>query len=83
MRGLFLAEGTGLWLGKRWGEWLTVIITSSLVPIEVFEMYRHFSMVKTVVLVLNLAVVAYLIYHIHTQPEDASREAPKRPAGAD
>ena len=28
--GLFLAEGTGLWLRKRWGEWLTVIITSSL-----------------------------------------------------
>jgi len=35
--GLFLAEGTGLWLRKRWGEWLTVIITSSLVPIEIYE----------------------------------------------
>ena len=29
---LFFAEGTGLWLEKRWGEWLTVIITGSLVP---------------------------------------------------
>src|SRR5579862_5292536 len=27
---LFLAEGTGLWLEKRWGEWLTIIITGSL-----------------------------------------------------
>ncbi len=67
--GLFLAEGTGLWLRKRWGEWLTVIITSSLVPIEVYEMYQHFSVVKVIVLVLNLAVVAYLVYHIRTQPK--------------
>jgi uncharacterized membrane protein (DUF2068 family) len=32
--GLFLTEGIGLWFGKRWAEWLTVIITSSLIPIE-------------------------------------------------
>ena len=62
--GLFLAEGTGLWLRKRWGEWLTVIITSSLVPIEVYEIYRHFSPVKVGVLVVNVAIVLYLIYHM-------------------
>jgi uncharacterized membrane protein (DUF2068 family) len=67
--GLFLAEGTGLWLRKRWGEWLTVIITSSLVPIEIYEMFRHFSIIKVVVLLLNLAIVGYLIYHIRTQPQ--------------
>lgn len=65
--GLFLAEGTGLWRRKRWGEWLTVIITSSLVPLEIYEMHRHFSMVKVLVLVANLAIVGYLIYHIGTQ----------------
>lgn len=62
--GLFLAEGTGLWLRKRWGEWLTVIITSSLVPVEVYEIYRHFSDAKVVVLALNVAIVLYLIYHM-------------------
>ncbi|HKR32125.1 MAG TPA: DUF2127 domain-containing protein, partial [Terriglobales bacterium] len=31
--GLFLTEGVGLWLLKRWAEWLTVIITSSLIPV--------------------------------------------------
>jgi uncharacterized membrane protein (DUF2068 family) len=56
--GLFLAEGTGLWLRKRWGEWLTVIITGSLLPVEVYEIYRHLSAVKVMVLVVNLAVVA-------------------------
>ena len=64
--GLFLTEGTGLWLGKRWGEWFTVIVTSSLVPLEIYEIYRHFSYAKVVVLALNIAIVFYLIYHMRT-----------------
>jgi uncharacterized membrane protein (DUF2068 family) len=64
--GLFLAEGTGLWLRKRWGEWLTVIITGSLVPLEIYEIYRRFSYAKVVVLVVNVAIVVYLIYHMRT-----------------
>src|SRR5690349_11895421 len=32
--GLFLTEGLGLWRLKRWAQWLTVLITSSLVPLE-------------------------------------------------
>ena len=65
--GLFLAEGTGLWLRKRWGEWLTVIITSSLVPVEIYEIYRHFSYAKVGVLVLNVAIVIYLIWHMRSR----------------
>ena len=62
--GLFLAEGTGLWRRKRWGEWLTVIITSSLVPVEVYEIHRHPSLAKVAVLALNVAIVGYLIWHM-------------------
>jgi uncharacterized membrane protein (DUF2068 family) len=61
---LFLAEGTGLWMRKLWGEWLTVIITGSLVPLEIYEIYRHPSWVKAGVLVINLAIVGYLISRI-------------------
>jgi uncharacterized membrane protein (DUF2068 family) len=67
--GLFLAEGTGLWLRKRWGEWLTIIITSSLVPVEIFEIHRHPSWVKVGVLVVNVAIVVYLIYHIRKRTD--------------
>jgi uncharacterized membrane protein (DUF2068 family) len=65
--GLFLAEGTGLWLEKRWGEWLTVIITSTLVPVEIYEIYRHPSVVKVSVLVINVAIVGYLIWRIRSK----------------
>ena len=62
--GLFLIEGVGLWMLKRWGEWFTVIITSSLVPIEAFEVCRRPTVIKVLVLLINLAVVAYLVYRI-------------------
>ena len=65
--GLFLAEGTGLWLQKRWGEWLTVIITSSLVPVEVYEIWRHASWMKVAVLGINLGIVGYLINRIRRE----------------
>jgi uncharacterized membrane protein (DUF2068 family) len=61
---LFLVEGTGLWLQKRWGEWLTVIITSSLVPVELYEIYRHPTALKFAVLAVNAGIVAYLIAHM-------------------
>jgi uncharacterized membrane protein (DUF2068 family) len=64
--GLFLIEGTGLWLQRRWGEWATVVITGLLVPVEVYEIHRHPSIVKALVLVVNVAVVLYLIHRIRT-----------------
>ena len=66
--GLFLTEGVGLWLLKRWAEWLTVIITSSLLPIEIYEIHRHVTPAKITALAINLAIVAYLIYRIRGTP---------------
>jgi len=62
--GLFVVEGTGLWLQRRWGEWVTVVITGMLIPVEVYEICRHPSAVKFVLLIVNVAVVGYLIYRI-------------------
>ena len=67
--GLFFTEGTGLWRRKLWGEWLTVIITSTLVPLEIYEIYRHPTWVRIAVLVLNVAIVGYLIYRIRIEKE--------------
>jgi uncharacterized membrane protein (DUF2068 family) len=58
---LFLTEGIGLWFQKRWAEWLTVIVTGSLIPIEVYEIWKHSDAVKVIVLVVNIAIVVYLI----------------------
>ena len=70
--GLFLTEGIGLWLVKRWGEWFSVIITSSLIPVEVYEIYRHPSAIKGLVLIINIAVVGYLLYRIRNEGAGAA-----------
>ena len=62
--GLFLTEGIGLMLLKLWAEWFTVIITGSLVPVEIYELMRRPTAIKAFILVLNIAVVFYLIHHI-------------------
>jgi len=65
--GLFLTEGIGLWMVKRWAEWFSVIITTSLIPFEVYEIHRHPSAIKCLVLIVNIAVVGYLIYRIRNE----------------
>ena len=58
---LFLIEGIGLWSLKRWGEWLTVIITGSLLPFEIYELCRSPSWAKLAVLALNTLIFGYLV----------------------
>jgi len=62
--GLFGIEGVGLWMGRRWAEYLTVIATGSFVPLEAVELARRVTALRAGALVLNLAVVAYLIAHL-------------------
>jgi uncharacterized membrane protein (DUF2068 family) len=73
---LFLTEGIGLWLLKHWAEWFTVISTSSLVPLEIYEICRHPTAIRIVVLVINLAVVGYLLYRIRQESHDARTRRP-------
>ena len=68
--GLFLVEGTGLWLERRWGEWATVVITGMLIPVEIYEVVRHPTVLRVLLLVVNVVVVAYLIYRIRTTKKD-------------
>ena len=61
---LFLTEGVGLWKEKRWAEYLTVIATISFVPFEVYEIIHRQSAPRIAALVINVVVVAYLIYRL-------------------
>ncbi len=65
---LFATEGTGLWLGRRWAEYLTLVATLSLVPVELVELVRRPAFGVVSALVLNLAVAAYLWWRIRARP---------------
>lgn len=62
--GLFAIEGVGLWQGRRWAEYLTIIATASFVPFEVFEVAHRLTAPRVAALVVNVAVVAYLLLHV-------------------
>jgi uncharacterized membrane protein (DUF2068 family) len=55
-------EGVGLWLQKRWAEYLAVVSTSAFLPLEVYEIFDRLTVLKVVALVVNLAIVAYLLF---------------------
>ena len=55
-------EAVGLWRAKRWAEYLTLVEVSVLLPLEIYELTLRISWLKIVTLVLNLAVVAYLLW---------------------
>ena len=59
---LELVEGTGLWLDQLWAEYLTVIATSLLIPLELYELIHKPSLLKAGGIAVNVAIVAYLVY---------------------
>ena len=61
---LFLTEGTGLLLRKRWAEYFTIFVTSSFIPLEAYEIVRRASFAKGIALVLNAAIVIYLVINV-------------------
>jgi uncharacterized membrane protein (DUF2068 family) len=54
-------EAVGLWGGRRWAAYLTFVATVVLVPLEIYEISHKATALKAVTLVINLAIVLYLV----------------------
>jgi uncharacterized membrane protein (DUF2068 family) len=59
---LALTEGVGLLLEKVWAEYLTVILTASFLPWELYELVRRLDWLHLSLLLINLAVLGYLVW---------------------
>ena len=64
---LFLVEAVGLWLGRHWAEILTVVATSLLVPLEIYEVLKRYTPGKVLVLAANVLIVAYLVKRLRRE----------------
>ena len=62
--GLLLTEGIGLLMEKVWAEYMTIFITASFIPIEVYEMVRHTTVPGGYILAVNVLVVVYLAVRV-------------------
>src|SRR5690349_14971776 len=78
--GLFLTEGIGLALRKRWAEYITIISTASLLPFEIYEIVKRVSAPRIVILLANIAIVVYLVMEVRrtakTHPEVSAGSSP-------
>jgi uncharacterized membrane protein (DUF2068 family) len=61
---VFLVEGVGLLLRKTWAEWLTVIVTTSFIPLEIWHLVREPSAGTVVTIAVNAAIVVYLLLRL-------------------
>ena len=78
-------EGWALQRRHAWGPWLVVGVSGSLLPFEVYELFHRFRWIRLVVLVVNAAVVAFLVMHARTQArgfeDETGPTVPAHPAG--
>lgn len=55
-------EAFALWQAKRWGEYFAMIVTSLGLPFEIYELSKAVTITKVILFLLNLLLVAYLVY---------------------
>jgi uncharacterized membrane protein (DUF2068 family) len=58
-----LTEGIGLWLRQRWAEWITVVATTSFIPLELWELFTRppgHRLTVAVTLLVNVLIAGYL-----------------------
>jgi len=54
-------EAVGLWYQQRWAEYLTFLVTTSLLPLEIYEIVNHPTVFKVLAFIVNVAIVIYLL----------------------
>ena len=64
---LFAVEGVGLWMRWRWAEWLTLVSTGSLIPLEFWEIAHRPGFGKIAVTVANIAIFWYLTVRVRRE----------------
>ncbi len=59
---LALVEGAGLMMEKVWAEYLTLTLTVSFLPWELYELAKSPDLIRLTLLLANLSVLGYLIW---------------------
>ncbi|MGD0628818.1 MAG: DUF2127 domain-containing protein [Terracidiphilus sp.] len=58
---LGMTEGIGLYLEKAWAEYMTLVITASFLPWEIYEVFHRVTAIRSGLLVVNVFVFLYLL----------------------
>jgi uncharacterized membrane protein (DUF2068 family) len=69
-------EGIGLYLEKTWAEYMTLGITASFLPWEIWEVIRRLTYIRSALLVVNILVFLYLLKVVTERTKRANGDAP-------
>lgn len=70
---LYVAEGVGLFLRRRWAEYLVTASTGFLIPFELYEVVRRPTAVRGLVILVNVGIVAYLVARLRREHRERDR----------
>ncbi len=59
---LRFVEAYGLWKARAWAEWIALISGAMYLPFEARELIRKITFLHSGLLIVNLAIVAYMVY---------------------
>jgi uncharacterized membrane protein (DUF2068 family) len=68
---LLLTEGIGLWMEQPWAEYFTIIMTTSFIPFEIYEVVRRLTTTRLIVVALNVVIVVYLVQRVRRRGQGA------------
>src|SRR5215469_4042805 len=61
---LRFTEGYGLWKSRTWAEWVAFVSGTLLLPFEIRELFRGVTLIRSGLLVGNIAIILYMLYVI-------------------
>jgi uncharacterized membrane protein (DUF2068 family) len=68
----------GLLLRKHWAEYFTIISTGLFIPLEIYELARHFTILKLAVTAINVLIVWYLVARVRSRSKRSSGSVDSR-----
>lgn len=71
-------EGVGLVLEKAWAEFVTLVLTASFLPWEIFEMVRRLTLIRVGLTAINIAVLIYLVFYARMRMRERRERRAKR-----
>jgi uncharacterized membrane protein (DUF2068 family) len=59
---LRLAEAYGLWHMRAWGRWVAIVSAGLYMPLEIYELAHHPTVLRAILLATNVGIVVGLLY---------------------
>lgn len=59
---LRFAEGYGLWRERTWAEWIAFGSGTLLLPLEIRELMRGVTLIRSAVFAINLGIISYMFF---------------------